>query len=128
MLAVVAPVVCKIKGKQFYAQWALCEFNSIFLCGNGAFSVHLFLSLQNFRGFEKSLIYFDAFRGFTKMGSASKVLEKNTILIIKMASESDFKTIQQLTCFVMNNRVKSIFFTSDFVFLAFYACPHQKKT
>jgi hypothetical protein len=39
------------------------------------------------------------------INSASKVLEKNTFLIIKMASESDFKTIQQLTCFVMKNRV-----------------------
>jgi hypothetical protein len=32
-----------------------------------------------------------------------------------MASESHFKTIQQLTCFVMKYRVKSIFFTSDIV-------------
>jgi hypothetical protein len=39
------------------------------------------------------------------INSASKVLEKNTFFIIKMASESDFKTIQQLTCFVMKNRV-----------------------
>jgi hypothetical protein len=62
------------------------------------------------------------------INSASKVLEKNTFFIIKMASESRFKTIQQLTCFVIKNRVKSIFFTSDIVFLAFYACPHQKIT
>jgi hypothetical protein len=40
---------------------------------------------------------------------------KSTFLLIKMASESDFKTIQQLTCFVMKNRGKSIFFTSDIV-------------
>jgi hypothetical protein len=33
----------------------------------------------------------------------------------KMASESHFKTIQQLTCFVKNNRVKSTFFTSNIV-------------
>jgi hypothetical protein len=32
-----------------------------------------------------------------------------------MASESHFKTIQQLTCFMMKNRVKSNFFTSDIV-------------
>jgi hypothetical protein len=49
------------------------------------------------------------------INSASKVLEKNTFLIIKMASESHFKTIQQLTCFVMKDRVKSIFFTPDIV-------------
>jgi hypothetical protein len=30
------------------------------------------------------------------INSASKVLEKNTFFVIKMASESDFKTIQQL--------------------------------
>jgi hypothetical protein len=47
--------------------------------------------------------------------SASKVLEKNTFFIIKMASESHFKTIQQLTCFVMKNRIQCIFFTSDIV-------------
>jgi hypothetical protein len=51
------------------------------------------------------------------MNSASKVFEKNTFFIIKMASESHFKKIQQLTCFVMNNRVKSIFFTSDIVLM-----------
>jgi hypothetical protein len=39
------------------------------------------------------------------INSASKVLEKNSFFIIKMASESHFKTIQQLTCFVMRNRV-----------------------
>jgi hypothetical protein len=39
------------------------------------------------------------------INSASKVFEKNALFIIKMASESHFKTIQQLTCFVMNNRV-----------------------
>jgi hypothetical protein len=39
------------------------------------------------------------------INSASKVLEKNTLFIIKMASESHIKTIQQLTCFVMKNRV-----------------------
>jgi hypothetical protein len=33
------------------------------------------------------------------INSASKDLEKNTFFIIKMASESHFKTIQQLTCF-----------------------------
>jgi hypothetical protein len=49
------------------------------------------------------------------MNSASKVFEKNAFLIIKMASESHFKTIQQLTCFVMNYRVKFILFTSDIV-------------
>jgi hypothetical protein len=49
------------------------------------------------------------------INSASKVFEKNTFLLIKMASESHFKTIQQLTCFVKNNRVKSTFFTSDIV-------------
>jgi hypothetical protein len=41
------------------------------------------------------------------INSASKDLEKNTFFIIKMASESRFKTIQQLTCFVMKNRVKA---------------------
>jgi hypothetical protein len=35
------------------------------------------------------------------INSASKDLEKNTFFIIKMASESHFKTIQQLTRFVM---------------------------
>jgi hypothetical protein len=39
------------------------------------------------------------------INSASKVLEKNTFLIIKMVSESHFKTIQQLTRFVMKYRV-----------------------
>jgi hypothetical protein len=33
------------------------------------------------------------------INSASKDLEKNTFFIIKMASESHFKTIQHLTCF-----------------------------
>jgi hypothetical protein len=33
------------------------------------------------------------------INSTSKVFEKNTFFIIKMASESHFKTIQQLTCF-----------------------------
>jgi hypothetical protein len=33
------------------------------------------------------------------INSASKVLEKNTFLLIKMASESHFKTIQHLTRF-----------------------------
>jgi hypothetical protein len=49
------------------------------------------------------------------INSASKDLEKNTFFIIKMASESHIKTIQQLTCFVMKYRVKSIFFASDSV-------------
>jgi hypothetical protein len=49
------------------------------------------------------------------INSASKLLEKNAFFIIKMASESHFKTIQQLTCFVMKIHVKCIFFTSDFV-------------
>jgi hypothetical protein len=49
------------------------------------------------------------------INSASKVLVKSAFFVIKMASESHFKTIQQLTCFVMKNRVQSIFFTSDFV-------------
>jgi mannitol/fructose-specific phosphotransferase system IIA component (Ntr-type) len=51
--------------------------------------------------------------------SASKDLEKNVFFVIKMASESHFKTIQQLTCFVMKNRVKSISFTSDIVLKGF---------
>jgi hypothetical protein len=42
------------------------------------------------------------------INSASKVLVLNAFFVIKMASESDFKTIQQLTCFVMKNRVKCI--------------------
>jgi hypothetical protein len=58
---------------------------------------------------------------FLHIKFASKVLEKNTFFIIKMASESDFKTIQQLTCFVMKNRVQCIFFTSDNVSTNFAA-------
>jgi hypothetical protein len=38
-----------------------------------------------------------------------------------MASESHFKTIQQLTCFVMNNGVKCVFFTLNIV-LASVSC------
>jgi hypothetical protein len=49
------------------------------------------------------------------INSASKVLEKNIFFIIKMASESHFKTIQQFTYFVMNNCVQCTFFTSDIV-------------
>jgi hypothetical protein len=39
------------------------------------------------------------------INSASKVLLKIVFFVIKMESESHFKTIQQLTCFVMKNRV-----------------------
>jgi hypothetical protein len=53
------------------------------------------------------------------INSASKVFEKNAFFVIKMASESHIKTIQQLTCFVKNNRVQSIFFTSDIVLTSF---------
>jgi hypothetical protein len=48
------------------------------------------------------------------------------IFVIKMASESDFKTIQHLTCFsaiywqaLQYNRVQSILFTSDIVLTCF---------
>jgi hypothetical protein len=39
------------------------------------------------------------------INSASKVLLKSSFYLVKMASESHFKTIQQSTSFVMNNRV-----------------------
>jgi hypothetical protein len=40
---------------------------------------------------------------------------QTAFFVIKMACESHFKTIQQLTCFVMKKRFKCIFFTSDIV-------------
>jgi hypothetical protein len=69
---------------------------------------------------------------FRHVGYRFNGLKKIHFFIIKMASESHSETIQQLTCFVMKSRIKSISFTSDIVLMGFsrvfYSCLHRKIT